>query len=101
MRAAMTLRPAVSKRRRTSPMRLRATPSGLTMEKVRSSAMREIPCGVQKGARLYRSSAQSASNPLKFNAEYRPARRSSDREALSAPALALDVRVVEAERLVQ
>src|SRR6185369_5199008 len=35
----MTVSPAFSKRRTTSPMRLRATPSGLMMEKVRSSAM--------------------------------------------------------------
>src|SRR5690349_2134237 len=101
MRAATTLRPAFSKRARTCPTRLRATPSGLTMENVRSSAMREIPCGGQKGARLYRSNAKIASNPLKFNAENLPARRRSDREALSTPALTLDVGVVEAEGLVE
>src|SRR4029079_11583162 len=54
----------------------------------------------QKGARLYRSNAKTASNPLKFNAEWMrgPA---SDGEALSTPALALGVRIVEPECLVE
>src|SRR5437868_5808930 len=105
MRAATTRRPAFSNLRSTSPMRLRATPSGLTMEKVRSSAMRQIPCGVQKGARLYRErppfSRKSATNPLKTNAEAAAGGDPSDREALSAATFALDVRVVEAKRLVE
>src|SRR5882762_9954770 len=42
MREAMMDKPAFSKRRYTSPMRLRLTPSGLTMDRVRSSAMRKI-----------------------------------------------------------
>src|SRR5215472_2503841 len=40
MRAATIERPAFSKRRQTSPMRLPLTPSGLTMDRVRSSAIR-------------------------------------------------------------
>ena len=39
-------------------MRLRATPSGLTMEKVRSSAMNHFLCGGLEGARLYRAAPQ-------------------------------------------
>src|SRR5471032_94619 len=39
MRAANTFRPACSKRRYTSPIRLRPTPSGLTMDRVRSMDM--------------------------------------------------------------
>src|SRR5882762_7952558 len=43
MRAATIERPAFSKRRYTSPMRLALTPSGLTMDRVRSSGIRFGP----------------------------------------------------------
>src|SRR5260370_10246279 len=39
MRAAITRKPAPSKRRYTSPIKLRLTPSGLTMERERSIGM--------------------------------------------------------------
>src|SRR6188472_874061 len=117
MRAATTRRPAFSKRLRTWPMRLRATPSGLTMEKVRSSAMNRFLCGGLEGARLYRAGPRIASKSLKnkccqaLTRPFGPVRKSwgveatpsmqSHVEGLPAATLALDVGVMEAEGLVE
>src|SRR5215472_1471741 len=113
MRAAMMESPTFSKRAYTSPMRLPLTPSGLTMDRVRSSAIRWIlsgsagqptsllgrrPCGNARGAgsaglvRLFLGGgAAEAAGRL----------RASDREALAAAALALHVGVAEAKCLVE
>src|SRR5579862_8522891 len=72
MRAAMTCSPAASKRRYTSPIRLRDTPSGLTMERVRSSAIREDLLKTEKALTCGRSAYRPFSKSLKsleFNAK--------------------------------
>src|SRR5579863_10349491 len=85
MRAAMIRKPACSKRRYTSPIRLRLTPSGLTIERVRSSAI-----SGSSGKRPARQFTRSRRDPS-----------ASDREALPAAAFTLDIWIAEAERLVQ
>src|ERR1700722_16009728 len=61
MRAAITRKPAPSNRRYTSPIKLRPTPSGFTMERVRSIAIltsgalygKSAPKGADKDREVY------------------------------------------------
>src|ERR1700688_2524857 len=61
MRAAITRKPAPSNRRYTSPIKLRPTPSGFTMERVRSIGMmtsgaldgKSAPKGADKDREVY------------------------------------------------
>src|SRR5258708_2627378 len=120
MRAATTESPAFSRRRYTSPMRLALTPSGLTMDRVRSSGIRFGPltklhfgAGVRTGMQC-RCAGQPGSLPwvkhprqfgvrwkCRFGKAFCARQGDSNGETLPAAAFALDVRVSEAEGLVQ
>src|SRR5215472_18655755 len=114
MRAAMIESPAFSKRAYTSPMRLLLTPSGLTMERVRSSAIRWVLLfknGWMRGSRRQarkctwtaRSRQFARRRKCRFGKAFFRDRAAlqgavanvSDREALAAAAFALHVGVAE------
>src|SRR6185437_3940114 len=75
-------------------MRLRLTPSGLTMDRVRSSAI----SGVLSGTDL---EMKPDSLPFRLPPRQKRPTRRLDRETLPAAALPFDIGVAEAERLVE
>src|SRR5262245_66515568 len=108
MRPATIRKPAFSKRRRTSPIRFFSTPSGLTIDRVRSSAMLRIlrilqRSGLYFGAQLYLPPARAAMNAARGSPRRKRRFRlfRLDGEAFAAAALALDVGIGEAKRFVQ
>src|ERR1700722_2911526 len=117
MRAAITRKPAPSNRRYTSPIKLRPTPSGFTMERVRSIAILTSGAGMENppqwgptktakctGEGLSKQSRR-VPKPLYYLEKgaitgTRTASRSNV-EAFAAAALALGLGILELERLVQ
>src|SRR6267142_2082034 len=119
MRAAITRKPAPSKRRYTSPIKLRPTPSGFTMERVRSIGMMTSGCldgeSAPKGGRQRPRSVLERGPPSNQDGCRSPCITWKNRvlaaglspfpkldvEALAAAAFTLGLGVLELERLVQ